>query len=579
MSDNLLVCVAWPYANSDLHLGHLAGNLIPPDIYARYQRLQGKNVLMVSGSDTHGTPITVRAEDEGVTPEEIVERYHSSSLESLKTLGIAFDLYTHTNTENHKAVTQDIFLTLLEKGYIFKDSMKLFYCESCQKYLSDRFVEGTCPHCAYDSARGDQCDNCGRPLDALELKTPRCRFCGGAPEIRDTEHYFLDLPKFGRQLEDWLAEKPGWRPNVINFTRNLLSSGLRPRAITRDIDWGVRVPVEGFDDKVIYVWFDAVIGYLSATIEWAQLNKKESLWQQWWTGDSRATYFMAKDNIWFHTIIWPAMLLGYGGLNLPHDVPANEFLNLEGKAFSASRNWAVWVPDFLSRYDPDQLRYVLTATMPESNDSDFSWVEFVRRNNDELVATYGNLVHRVLTFAYKRYDGQVPQPARLSPLDTEVLDFVADAFVTVGREIGDCRFRAGLNAAMATAAAVNRYLDTSAPWKSIKRDPQQAATSIYVALRAIDSLKMLFYPFLPKSSQALHEMLGYTGSIIGRQYIQEADENGITHKVLRYDNRKNVGEWAPSHLPAGQKLKTPKPLFVKLDDEIIEQERERLGHQ
>ena len=577
MSDKVLVCVAWPYANSPLHLGHLAGNLLPPDIFARYQRLQGKDVLMVSGSDTHGTPITVRAEDEGVAPIEIVERYHESALESLMALGIAFDLYTHTNTENHKAVTQDLFLTLLEKSYIFKDTMKLFYCESCQKYLSDRFVEGECPHCDYDDARGDQCDNCGRPLDALELKQPRCRFCGATPVIRETEHFFLDLPKFSDELSEWLADKPMWRANVINFARSLLRSGLRPRAITRDIDWGVEVPVEDFEDKVIYVWFDAVIGYLSATIEWARISGDENLWRNWWQGESRAYYFMAKDNIWFHTIIWPAMLMGYGNLNLPYDVPANEFLTLEGKAFSASRNWAVWVPDYLERYDADPLRYVLTATMPETNDSDFSWSVFVQRNNDELVATFGNLVHRVLTFAYRRFDGQVPQPSRLSPQDVEMLDTVAAAFVTVGREIGECHFRAGLNAAMSAAQAVNRYLDAVAPWKSIKRDPERAATSIYVAMRAIDSLKMLFYPFLPASSQALHEMLGYKGTIIGRQYIQDVDEDGVHHRALRYDGRRNVGEWAPSHLPAGQKLKQPKPLFTKLDEEIVEQEIARLG--
>lgn len=577
MSDKILVCVAWPYANSHLHLGHVAGNLLPPDIFARYQRLQGKDVLMVSGSDTHGTPITIRAQEEGVEPLEIVNRYHASAVESLVQMGIAFDLYTHTHTENHKAVTQDFFLTLQEKGYVYRDTMSQFYCESCQTFLADRFVEGTCPHCAYDSARGDQCDNCGRPLDALQLKEPRCRFCGETPIVRETEHFFLDLPKFGPKLEAWLSEKSWWRSNVINFARNLLATGLLPRAITRDIDWGVDVPAEGFEDKVIYVWFDAVIGYLSATIEWAQLNGDENRWREWWQGDGRAYYFMAKDNIWFHTIIWPSMLLGYGNLNLPYDVPANEFLNLEGKAFSASRNWAVWVPDFLERYDPDQLRYMLIATMPEGNDSDFSWSEFVRRNNDELVATYGNLVHRVLTFAYRRFDGQVPQPARLTPQDSAILDTLAEAFVTVGREINACHFRAALGAVMAAAAAVNRYLDTAAPWKSLKQDPQRAATSIYIALRAIDSLKMLFCPFLPQSSQALHEMLGYSGSIIGRQYVQEEiDEDGTVHQGLRYDSSKNVGDWAPSRLPAGQKLRTPKPLFRKLEDEVAEEEIARL---
>jgi len=577
MSAKILVCVAWPYANSHIHMGHVAGNLLPPDIFARYQRLQGKDVLMVSGSDTHGTPVTVRAEQDGITPLEVVERYHNSGLQSLLDLGISFDLYTHTDTENHVAVTQDIFLTLLEKEYIFQDTMQLLYCEHCQRYLADRFVEGTCPYCGYDSARGDQCDNCGRPLDALELGTPHCRFCGHTPIVRQTEHFFLDLPKFSDRLRDWLMDKSHWRPNVINFARGLLEAGLRPRPITRDLDWGIPVPVEGFEDKVIYVWFDAVIGYLAATIEWAQIIGKEERWREWWQGDGRTYYFMAKDNIWFHTIIWPAMLMGYGGLNLPYDVPANEFLNLEGKPFSASRNWALWVPDYMERYDPDPLRYYLAATMPESHDSDFTWREFVRRNNDELVATYGNLVHRVLTFAYRRFDRQVPKPTRLSPRDTEVLETVTDAFVTVGRYIAECRFRAALGAAMAAAQAVNRYLDATAPWKSFKRNSEAAATSIYVALRAIDSLKMLFYPFLPFSSQALHEMLGYKGSIVGRQYLQEIAEGDVTHRVLRYDGRKNVGTWGPSQLPIGQKLRRPKPLFTKLDEEIIEQEVARIG--
>lgn len=577
MSDKVLVCVAWPYADGPLHLGHITGAMLPPDILARYMRLLGKDVVMVSGSDTHGTPITVRAELEGVKPIEIVERYHNNMLDSLVGLGLAYDLYTHTNTENHKAVTQDMFLTLLDKGYIFLDSMTQFYCDHCQRYLADRFVEGTCPHCDYDNARGDQCDHCGRPLDALELKLPRCRFCGATPHPQETEHYFLDLTKFSEPLHEWLKDKPHWRSNVLNFARGLLESGLRPRAITRDIDWGVPVPVEGFEHKVIYVWFDAVIGYLSATIEWAQLQGKEERWRDFWQGeDCQSYYFMGKDNIWFHTIIWPAMLLGYGDLNLPYDVPANENLNLEGRTFSKSRNWAIFVPDLLERYDPDPVRYVLTATMPEAQDSDFTWRDFVRRNNDELVATYGNLVHRVLTFAYRRFDGQVPQPGRLEAADHQLLDAMTRAFVDVGREIGACHFRAGLSAAMAAAAEVNRYLDVAAPWKTIKSNSQAAATSIYVALRAIDSLKTLFLPFLPKSSQALHEMLGYKGTIIGRQWIEEISEDGVKHRVVRYDGSKNVGEWAPSHLPVGQKLRDPKPLFVKLEDEVIEQEVARL---
>ncbi|MEM4724341.1 MAG: class I tRNA ligase family protein, partial [Candidatus Hadarchaeum sp.] len=410
-----------------------------------------------------------------------------------------------------------------------------------------------------------------------QLKSPHCRFCGNTPVIRPTEHFFLDLPKLSDRLRDWLKDKSYWRPNVLNFARNLLEAGLQARPITRDIEWGVPVPVAGFEKKVIYVWFEAVIGYLSATIEWAQIIGEEERWREWWQQPGRSYYFMAKDNIWFHTIIWPAMLMGYGNLNLPYDVPANEFLNLEGQKFSSSKNWAVWLPDYLSRYAPDPLRYVLTATMPETNDSDFSWREFVRRNNDELVATYGNVVHRVLTFAYRRFGGEVPKPSRLGPQDTEILDTIANAFVTVGRNIGECRFRAALAEAMAAAQALNRYLDAVAPWNTFARNREAAATSIYVALRAIDSLKTLFYPFLPFSSQALHEMLGYKGTIMGRQYIQEIAEGEVTHLVLRYDGSKNVGSWAPSQLPVGQKLRPPKPLFAKLDESIIEEELARLG--
>ncbi len=577
MTDRILVCVAWPYANSPLHLGHITGSILPPDIFARYQRLQGKEVLMVSGSDTHGTPISVRAEQDGVPPEEIIARFHQSILDSLQGLGISFDLYTHTNTKNHYAVTQDMFLRLYEKGYIFAQRMQLLYCETCQRFLADRYVEGICPHCHAVGARGDQCDSCGRSIEAIELISPACRWCGGKPVVRETEHLFLDLPAFAEPLQKWLRDKGFWRPNVINFARNLLDAGLQPRPITRDLDWGIPVPVAGFEDKVIYVWFDAVIGYLSATIEWAQITGDEERWRDWWQSPScKAYYFQGKDNIWFHAIIWPSMLMGYGDLNLPYDIPANEFLNLEGRKFSSSRNWAIWMPDYLARYAPDPLRYVLTATMPETNDSDFTWREFVRRNNDELVATYGNLVHRVLTFAYRNFDKQVPKPGRLSADDTRILDIVANAFVPVGREIANCHFRAALGEAMNVAQEVNRYLDTAAPWKVLKKDPAAAATMIYVALRVIDSLKILFYPFLPFSSEALHEMLGYDGSIAGRQYQQNIAEGDKIHRVLRYDGSKTVGTWGPSHLPVGQKLRTPKPLFLKLEESVVEEEVARL---
>ncbi len=437
MNTKILIGVAWPYANSPLHLGHLAGAYLPPDIFARYHRLRGNDVLMVSGSDTHGTPITVTAEQLGVRPEEVVHRYHTSFVESLQGLGVSFDLFTHTNTENHWAVTTDLFLRLLERKYIYKATMQALYCPVDKRFLPDRYVEGTCPFCGYEDARGDQCDRCGKPLDALELIAPRCKFCGATPEVRETEHFFLDLEKFNEPLKEWVADKDYWRPNVRNFTTNLLREGLHGRAISRDIDWGIPIPVEGYADKRIYVWFDAVIGYLSAAIEWAYNRGTPEAWHQWWDAEaeSRSYYFVGKDNIFFHTLIWPAMLMGYGGLQLPHDVPANEYLTLEGHKISSSRNWAVWAPDYLARYDPDPLRYTLTVHAPETSDSDFSWQDFLDRNNNELVGTWGNLAHRMLTFAGKHYQGAVPTPGELGDADREILRTADDAFAPVAEDL------------------------------------------------------------------------------------------------------------------------------------------------
>ena len=384
MHEKILVSVAWPYANSHLHLGQLAGAYIPPDIFARYHRLRGNDVLMVSGSDTHGTPILLTAQSEDIPPENVVARYHDSFMESFQGLGISFNLFTHTNTENHWTVTTDMFVQLMEKGFIRRETMRALYCTDCERFLPDRYVEGACPFCAFPDARGDQCDNCGKPLDALELGEPRCKFCGHRPEVRETEHFFLDLGAFNESLKEWVSDKDHWRPNVRNFTVNLLNEGLRPRAITRDIDWGIPVPVDGFSDKRIYVWFDAVIGYLSASIEWANHNGTPEAWHDWWDPDkdARAYYFIGKDNIFFHTMIWPAMLMGYGDRRLPYDVPANEYLTLEHKKFSSSRNWAVWAPDYLSRYAADPLRYYLTVHAPESSDADFSWQDYFDRNNN-----------------------------------------------------------------------------------------------------------------------------------------------------------------------------------------------------
>ena len=553
MSERILVCVAWPYANGSVHVGQIAGCFLPADIFARFHRMKGNEVLMVSGSDQHGTPVTIKAEAEGITPHQVVDKYHQEFLDTWQRFGITFDLFTNTSTANHAQVAQDFFLKLLEKDYIYKDTVSQAFCEKCQRFLPDRYVEGTCPYCKSPYARGDQCEACGKPLNAPELIGARCRICGTAPVYRDSEHFFLKLTAFNEALLNWVKEQNSWRLNVTNFTTRYLEDGLRDRAITRDIEWGIPVPVKGYEQKRLYVWFEAVIGYLSATKEWAASTGDPEKWRDFWQKDCHSYYFIGKDNIAFHTIIWPAMLMGYGGLNLPFDVPANEFLSIEGKKVSTSRNWAVWMPDYLDNYAPDPLRYLLSANMPENNDMDFSWREYVRRNNDELVATYGNLAHRVLTLTYRNFEGNVPVPVNLDETDRLLIASCKEVFEEVDDSLYRCQFKQALNKAMALAHEANRYLDGKAPWKAIKTDRQAAANSLYTAIGAISALKTMLYPFLPFSSQKLHEYLGFEGKI----------ENS---------------KWEVCIPEPGQKLVEPKALFTKLDDEIIEKETQKLGH-
>ena len=554
MAERILVAVAWPYANGSLHLGQIAGAYLPPDIFARYHRLKGNDVAMVSGSDSHGTPVTLEAEKRGVSPEEVYSEYHAQFLDNWKRLGISFDLFTSTHTENHTALVQDMFLRLMENGYIYKDTMSQPFCETDNRFLADRYVEGRCPHCGFDGARGDQCDNCGRTLDPDDLIDMVCGICGNTPVIRDSEQFFFKWSAFEDRLLEWVRPQEKWRPNVRNLTVSFLEGGLHDSAITRDIEWGVPVPLEGYESKRIYVWWEAVIGYLSATIEWANSNGDEDRWKDFWQGDARAYYFIGKDNIVFHTIRWPAMLMGYGGLNLPYDVPANEFLNLEGLQFSTSRNWAVWLPDYLDKFEPDPLRYVLAASMPETSDSDFSWTEYVRRNNDELVATYGNLVHRIMTMTYRNFSRSVPTPAGLDDADNEMLDEARRRFDETAVNIEARRFRAGLGAGMALAQAANRYLDGKAPWKDIADRRERAGTTLWVGLAVVNCLKTALYPFLPFSSDRLHAMLGFSGSV---------GEQGWA--------------WSADDLEAGRSLSEPAPLFVKLDEAVIERETQKLA--
>jgi methionyl-tRNA synthetase len=590
MAENILVCTAWPYANGDLHIGHLAGAYLPPDIFARYQRLIGNNVLMVSGSDSHGTPITLRADAEGVTPLEVFERFHLRFLETFQQVGITYDLFTHTDTENHHRVSQDIFLACYQRGYLYLHTEQQFYSETEGRFLPDRYIEGTCPVCGFEGARGDQCDNCKTLLDPTELINPRSRNDGSVPVLRETEHFYLDLQKLNEEVLAYLSQdKEHWRPNVINFSLQYAKEGLRGRAITRDIEWGIPVPLAGYDHKRLYVWFEAVIGYFSASLEWAANVGEPEKWKGWWyQPESRTYYFIGKDNIPFHTVIWPAELMATGRhlyetdpnklLNLPYDVPANEYLNMEGKKLSTSRNWAIWAPDLLERYDPDPVRFYLNAIAPETRDTDFTFEDFVRRNNDELVAAWGNLVNRVLGFAYKRFEGKVPEigPAGLDEADQQIIAEVEAGFETVGALFAAVKLKAAQEEAMRLTRATNVYLDSKAPWKTIKEDPGRAATSVYVALRVIDNLKILFAPVLPHTSQQIHEYLGYEGRLFGRQYTQSFTEPAREHVALCYDNSQAVGRWERSQLAPGQALREPAPLFKKLEPEVAEQEIQRL---
>jgi methionyl-tRNA synthetase len=585
----ILIAVAWPYASGPRHIGHVAGFGVPSDVFARYHRLKGNDVLMVSGTDEHGTPVMVAADHEGASPRETADKYNRFIREDLRNLGLSYDLFTRTTTRNHYRVVQDVFRTLYDKGYIIERSMLVAFSQSTGNTLPDRYIEGTCPICGFDSARGDQCDNCGNLLDPVDLIDPRSRIDGEPPVFRDTNHLFLDLPAFAERLSEWVAKQQHWRRNVRNFSLRYIDD-LKPRAVTRDLDWGVPVPVPGYGEdtnKRIYVWIDAVVGYLSAAIEWAHNRGEPDAWRAWWQNpDARHYYFMGKDNIVFHTVIWPGELLGYGSggeygagrgdLVLPYDVVASEFLTMEGKQFSSSRNVVIHVRDFLSRYDADALRFYVTAAGPETQDSDFTWAEFVRRNNDELVATWGNLVNRTLANAYRNF-GEVPAPAELDDNDRALLERVEAAFGPVGDLIGASRFKAALNEALAIARDANHYLSDQAPWAKLDGDRERAATILFTALRAIDSLKILLTPFLPFSSQRLHELLGYEGWIAGSLEFREVEEDGETHTVLTGDYKSWVGEWRPSELAPGQRLAEPEPLFKKLDAaKVVAEEIARL---
>ena len=573
----IVVNVAWPYANGPRHLGHVSSFGVA-DVFARYHRLRGSKVLMVSGTDEHGTPITFGADEEGIPPREFADRYSRVIVEDLRQLGLTYDCFTRTTTDNHYRVTQDLFTRLYEAGYVVPRTQLGAVSPSTGRTLPDRYIQGTCPICGYTEARGDQCDNCGNQLDPTDLIEPRSRINGETPEFREMEHFFLDLPAFKERLQEWVTAQTHWRPNVRAFSLSLIRD-LKQRAITRDLDWGVPIPLPGWvdrPDKRIYVWFDAVIGYLSASVEWARNRGTPDAWKEWWEDpEARHYYFMGKDNITFHTVIWPAILLGVGGLDLPYDVSATEFLTMEGRQFSTSRGHVILVQDVLSRYDPDAVRYFLAIAGPESQDTDFTWAEFVRRNNDELVGTWGNLVNRTLSIAHRNF-GAVPDAGGLSENDRRVLDEIEAGFGSVGELIGATRFKAAITEAMRLAAVVNRYLGEEQPWHLVKSDRERAATVLNTALQCVNHLRVLFSPFLPFSSQRLHEMLGHEGVLAPQPSVREyVEQSGARHDVLGGDYE-SVDRWHPEPLPPGRPLAAPSPLYRKLDASVVDEELARM---
>ena len=545
MKDRIFIGVAWPYANGSLHLGHIAGCYLPADIFARFCRMNDKKVLMVSGSDEHGTPITISAENEKTNPKDIVDRYHNEHIENMKQFGISFDLFTRTTKDNHKLVVQEIFRVLYDKEYIYNETVEAYFCKNCNRFLPDRYIEGTCHNCFHEKARGDQCDECGNIHDPNELLDVRCKICGHTPEIRSSDHLFFALSKFEEKLKSWIKDKKHWKSSVFKFTQNWLNEGLHDRAITRDINWGIEVPITGFEEKRIYVWFDAVIGYLSASKEWSNNSGDPNNWINWWKNTkAKHYYFLAKDNIPFHTLIWPSIIMGYDdSLNLPYDIPANEYLKIKGEQFSKSKGFGVWVPEVLKKYDVDSIRYYLSINMPENKDSNWSWNDFIIKNNDELVGTYGNFIHRVFTFSYKNF-GIIPKRFDLDELDNNTLDKIKETSIELKKALNNCNFKKGLKIAMSLAQHGNYYFDQKQPWKLIKSDEEKCGTILNICLNIVNALAVFMTPYLPFSSQKIWRMLGYDNNI----------------EDLNWDE-------ALSHLNVGFNLEKPKTLFDKLSIE------------
>ena len=601
---HILSAVAWPYANGPRHIGHVAGFGVPSDVFSRYMRMAGHDVLMVSGTDEHGTPILVAADEEGLSARELADRNNRLIVEDLVALGLSYDLFTRTTAGNHYHVVQDMFTTVRDNGYMVQQVTRSAISPSTGRTLPDRYIEGACPICGAEGARGDQCDTCGNQLDPTDLIGPRSRINGETPEFVETTHWFLDLPALAQALGAWLDEREAsgtWRPNVIKFSQNLLGD-IRPRAMTRDIDWGI--PVPGWEDqptKRLYVWFDAVIGYLSASVEWARRSGDPEAWRAWWNDPQALSYyFMGKDNIVFHSQIWPAELLGYNGqgaaggepgrlgvLNLPTEVVSSEFLTMEGKKFSSSHGIVIYVRDFLERYQADALRYFICAAGPETADADFTWAEFVRRTNGELVAGWGNLVNRTASMIHKRF-GQIPEPAELEDIDRALLDAVEAGFASVGDLIAQHRQKAALGEAMRLVGEANKYVADTQPFKLKGEDPAtqaRLATVLHTLAQAVTDLNLMLSPFLPHAANDVDRVLGGSGRIAPMPRIEEVAELDPEYLPEAFDGRtgypiitgdyQDAPTWGRHPVTVGTPLATPPPVFTKLDESIVEAELAR----
>ena len=601
---HILSAVAWPYANGPRHIGHVAGFGVPSDVFSRYMRMAGHDVLMVSGTDEHGTPILVAADEEGLSARELADRNNRLIVEDLVALGLSYDLFTRTTAGNHYHVVQDMFTTVRDNGYMVQQVTRSAISPSTGRTLPDRYIEGTCPICGAEGARGDQCDTCGNQLDPTDLINPRSRINGETPEFVETTHWFLDLPALAQALGAWLDEREAsgtWRPNVIKFSQNLLGD-IRPRAMTRDIDWGI--PVPGWEDqptKRLYVWFDAVIGYLSASVEWARRSGDPEAWRAWWNDPQALSYyFMGKDNIVFHSQIWPAELLGYNGqgaaggepgrlgvLNLPTEVVSSEFLTMEGKKFSSSHGIVIYVRDFLERYQADALRYFICAAGPETADADFTWAEFVRRTNGELVAGWGNLVNRTASMIHKRF-GQIPEPAELEDIDRALLDAVEAGFASVGDLISQHRQKAALGEAMRLVGEANKYVADTQPFKLKGEDPAtqaRLATVLHTLAQAVTDLNLMLSPFLPHAANDVDRVLGGSGRIAPMPRIEEVAELDPEYLPEAFDGRtgypiitgdyQDAPTWGRHPVTVGTPVAKPTPVFTKLDESIVEAELAR----